>query len=67
MNQKIEAFSGYDLEAQNIELWPFLTVLETFSEHYPKFSFKSDISCSPAICAFCVSLLWHSPAFLITI
>lgn len=38
MNQKIEAC--YDLEAQNIDLWPFLTVLETFLplNIIPKFS-----------------------------
>ena len=57
MNQKIK--DAMDLEAQNMDLWPFLTVWETFPPlKYSLILLKSGIGCSPVICAFCVSLYY---------
>lgn len=58
MNQKIE--TCYELRGSKHRI---VTVSDCFrnispSEHYPQILLKSDISCSPAICAFCMSLYY---------
>lgn len=58
MNQKIEAY--YVLNGSKHRI---VTICDCFrniapSEHYPQILLKSDISCSPVICAFCVSLYY---------
>lgn len=60
MNQKIKAC--YELRGSKHRI---VTISDCFrnispSEHYPQILLKSDISCSPAICAFCVSLYYST-------